>query len=102
MLEHVTDLKSFADKGTVIVIGPVMDPEGPGDLAVADAEYEENVRSMIAKDLPYSPISGRGPPNAPGFGPGLMVLPLYRRGLLQENYYGFFKNCGKLSQGEYA
>jgi len=38
MLEHVTDLKSFADKGTVIVIGPVMDPEGPGDLAVADAE----------------------------------------------------------------
>ena len=55
MLEHVTDLKSFADKGTVIVIGPVMDPEGPGDLAVADAEYEENVRSMIAKNLPDCP-----------------------------------------------
>ena len=41
MLEHGTDLRSFADKGTVIVIGPVMDQEGPGDLEVADAESEK-------------------------------------------------------------
>jgi hypothetical protein len=52
--------KSFVDAGTVIVMGPILDPAGSWSLAVVEAGSENEIRSIIARDPAV--ISGRGVP----------------------------------------
>jgi len=42
--------RKYVDAGTVIVMGPVLDPAGPRGLAVFEAGSEEEVRTIIARD----------------------------------------------------
>jgi uncharacterized protein len=58
MQEHAAYLKGYVDKGTVIVMGPVLDPAGPWGLAVTEAGSEDEVRAIIAKDP--TALSGLG------------------------------------------
>jgi len=58
MQEHGAYLKGYVDKGTVIVMGPVLDPKGPWGLAVAEAGSEDEVRAIIAQDP--TTLSGLG------------------------------------------
>jgi uncharacterized protein YciI len=58
MQDHGTYLKGYVDKGTVIVMGPVLDPKGSWGLAVVEAGSEDEVKSIIAKDPTI--LSGRG------------------------------------------
>jgi len=50
MQEHAAYPKDYMDRGMVIVMGPVLDPEGPWGVAVVEARSEDEVRSIIAKD----------------------------------------------------
>jgi len=50
MLDHGAYLRSYVEKGTVIVMGPVQDPAGPWGLAVVEAGSEEEVRSIVDRD----------------------------------------------------
>ena len=50
MLEHGTYLTKYVDKGTLIVMGPVLDPKGAFGMAVFEAGSEDEVRAIIAKD----------------------------------------------------
>jgi uncharacterized protein len=43
-------LKDLADKGTVVVYGPVFDPNGSYGMGVIEAETEEDVQRLIADD----------------------------------------------------
>jgi uncharacterized protein YciI len=58
MQEHGAYLKGYVDKGIVIVMGPVLDPAGPWGLAVAEADSENEIRAIIAKDP--TTLSGLG------------------------------------------
>ena len=58
MQEHAIYLKTFLDRGTVIVTGPVLDPAGSWGVAIVEAGSEEEVRAIIAKDP--TTISGLG------------------------------------------
>jgi uncharacterized protein YciI len=50
MQEHGAYLKGYVDNGTVIVMGPVLDPAGAWGMAVVEAGSEDEVRTIIAKD----------------------------------------------------
>jgi uncharacterized protein len=50
MQEHGAYLKGYVDKGTVIVMGPVLDPAGAWGMAVVEAGSADEVRSIIAND----------------------------------------------------
>jgi len=50
MQEHGAYLKDYVDKGTVIVMGPVLDPSGSWGVAIVEIGSEEEVRSIIAND----------------------------------------------------
>jgi uncharacterized protein len=50
MQDHGAYLKKYVDKGTVIVMGPVLDPAGAWGLAVIEAGSEDEVRAIIARD----------------------------------------------------
>jgi len=50
MLDHGAYLRNFVDAGTVIVMGPVMDPAGPWGLGVFESASEDEVRSILARD----------------------------------------------------
>lgn len=50
MLAHGAYLKNFVDKGTIIVMGPVLDPKGAWGVAIVEVDSEEEVRSIITKD----------------------------------------------------
>ena len=50
MKEHGDYLKEFVDRGTVIVMGPVMDPTGPWGVAVVEAGSEDEVQFLISRD----------------------------------------------------
>jgi uncharacterized protein len=50
MLRHVEYWKPFVDNGTVIVLGPVMDPTGAYGIAVVAVETEEELKGLIADD----------------------------------------------------
>jgi uncharacterized protein YciI len=56
MHQHSAYLKGFADKGIIIVFGPVFDPKGTYGIAVVKAENEEQVKEIIAND-PASTIN---------------------------------------------
>lgn len=50
MQEHGAYLKEYVDKGTVIIMGPVLDPAGAWGMAVVEAGSEDEVRAITAKD----------------------------------------------------
>jgi uncharacterized protein len=68
MQEHGAYLKGYVDKGTVIVMGPVLDPKGSWGMAVFEAGSEEEVRSIMAKD----------PTILSGLGFGYEIFPMLR------------------------
>lgn len=50
MGQHVAYWKPYVDDGTVIVLGPVMDPKGGYGVAVVEVESEEYLKRLIEKD----------------------------------------------------
>lgn len=58
MQEHGAYLTGYVEKGTVIVMGPVLDPAGAWGLAVFEAGSEQEVRAIIAHDP--TTLSGLG------------------------------------------
>ena len=75
MMDHGAYLRKYVEVGTVIVMGPVLDPAGPWGLAVFETGSEDEVRTIIARD-PYRPLRARFPvgdlPDAAGGCPGLV------------------------------
>jgi len=50
MIKHVAYWAPYVDDGTVIVLGPVMDPKGGYGIAVVSIESEEELSQIIASD----------------------------------------------------
>lgn len=50
MQEHVLYWKGLTEQGTVIVYGPVLDPNGGYGIGVIEAETEADVHRLIAGD----------------------------------------------------
>jgi hypothetical protein len=50
MLKHVAYWAPYVNDGTVIVLGPVMDPKGGYGIAVVGVENEEQLNNLIAND----------------------------------------------------
>ena len=50
MMDHGAYLRKCVEAGTVIVMGPVLDPVGPWGLAVFETGSEDEVRTIIARD----------------------------------------------------
>jgi uncharacterized protein YciI len=50
MQKHVAYWAPYVNDGTVIVLGPVMDPKGGYGIAVIKVESEEELNQIIAKD----------------------------------------------------
>ena len=50
MQKHVAYWAPYVEDGTVIVQGPVMDPEGGYGIAVVQVDSEEQVKQLIAND----------------------------------------------------
>ena len=50
MQNHVAYWAPFVDDGTVIVLGPVMDPKGGYGVAVLAVDSEDQVRQLVAND----------------------------------------------------
>ena len=50
MQDHGTYLTQFVERGSLIVMGPVLDPNGAWGMAVFEAGSEDEVRAIIEKD----------------------------------------------------
>jgi uncharacterized protein len=50
MLQHFAYWTDFADKGIILVFGPVFDPKGGYGLGIAEVENEEQVIELLAND----------------------------------------------------
>jgi len=50
MIKHVAYWAPYVDDGTVIVLGPVMDPKGGYGIAVVSVESEEELNQIIDSD----------------------------------------------------
>jgi len=50
MQKHVAYWKPYVDDGTVIVLGPVMDPKGGYGIAVVAIESEDQLKKILADD----------------------------------------------------
>jgi uncharacterized protein YciI len=50
MFNHIAFWKPFVENGTVIVLGPVMDPKGGFGIAVVAVDNEEELTAIISKD----------------------------------------------------
>src|SRR6185436_20754447 len=50
MGEHTVYWKALTDKGTCIVLGPVMDPKGVFGMAVVEVANEAEARSLVDGD----------------------------------------------------
>ena len=50
MQQHVAYWQTYVNDGTVIVLGPVMDPKGGYGMAVVQVENEQQLQQLIAKD----------------------------------------------------
>jgi uncharacterized protein YciI len=50
MQQHVAYWKPYVEDGTVIVLGPVMDPKGGFGMAVVEVESEERIKELMAND----------------------------------------------------
>lgn len=50
MQKHVAFWNDYINDGTVIVLGPVMDPKGGYGIAVVSVDSEDQLNQIIAKD----------------------------------------------------
>ena len=50
MQQHVAYWSPYVNNGVVIVLGPVMDPQGGYGIAVVAVDNEEQLREIIAAD----------------------------------------------------
>ncbi|MBP1929059.1 uncharacterized protein YciI [Methanolinea mesophila] len=50
MQAHVAYWRRLADEGSIVVFGPVSDPDGAWGMAVAEVDDAEEVRTMAAGD----------------------------------------------------
>ena len=50
MLQHVEYWKPFVENGSVIVLGPVMDPKGGYGVSVVRVDNDEEIKRMIEND----------------------------------------------------
>jgi uncharacterized protein YciI len=50
MMDHGAYLRKYVEAGTVMVMGPVLDPAGPWGLAIFETGSEDVVRTIIARD----------------------------------------------------
>ena len=50
MQEHGAYLTDFVNRGTVIIMGPVLDPEGAWGMAAVEVGSEDDARAIIAQD----------------------------------------------------
>jgi uncharacterized protein len=50
MQQHVAYWMPYVQNGTVVVLGPVMDPRGGYGVAVVNVENEAELKELIAKD----------------------------------------------------
>ena len=50
MQKHVAYWKPYVDDGTVIVLGPVMDPKGGYGIAVVAVDSEEQLNEIVKND----------------------------------------------------
>ncbi|HXC03776.1 MAG TPA: YciI family protein [Bacteroidia bacterium] len=50
MQQHVAYWAPYVKDGTVIVLGPVMDPKGGFGIAVIEVNSEEEMKALIAAD----------------------------------------------------
>jgi uncharacterized protein YciI len=50
MQKHVAFWAPYVNDGTIIVLGPVMDPKGGYGIAVIRVDSEEQLRELIASD----------------------------------------------------
>ena len=50
MQKHVAYWQSYVQDGTVIVLGPVMDPKGGYGIAVVSVDTEEQLANIVSKD----------------------------------------------------
>ena len=58
MVQHAAYLTSLMQQGKVRVFGPVFDPAGAYGMGVVEADSEEEVHELIAKDpaAPDQPV----------------------------------------------
>lgn len=50
MVQHVEYWKQYVEDGSVIVLGPVMDPKGGYGVSVVRVDDEEKLKHMIDND----------------------------------------------------
>ena len=50
MRQHIGYWKSYIQKGTMVVFGPIFDPEGMYGLGVVSAENDEELQLMLDND----------------------------------------------------
>ncbi len=50
MTKHVAYWAPYVEDGTVIVLGPVMDPKGGYGIAVVAVDSDEHLQELIAND----------------------------------------------------
>lgn len=50
MLQHVAYWTPYVQDGTVIVLGPVMDPKGGYGIAVVRVDTDEQLNQLLAND----------------------------------------------------
>ena len=50
MQEHCAYLTGFVNKGTVVIMGPVLDPEGAWGMAAVEVGSEDEARAIVAQD----------------------------------------------------
>jgi len=50
MQKHVSYWPRYVEDGTVIVLGPVMDPKGGYGIAVVKVDNEDQLNHLIAND----------------------------------------------------
>jgi hypothetical protein len=58
MAEHAAYWTRFAERGTAVVFGPVLDPKGPWGLGVLAVADESEARSLAAGDPVIKANSG--------------------------------------------
>lgn len=56
MIQHINFWKPFLDDGSMLIMGPVMDPEGMYGLGIVAVDNEEQVKEFIRND-PASAIN---------------------------------------------
>jgi uncharacterized protein len=50
MREHGSYISDYVKKGTVVIMGPVLDPQGAWGVVVVEAGSEDEVRSFVTPD----------------------------------------------------